>query len=262
MTRSTSANNDPGGLSELTSAEVEILDLLAQGHTVKSVAAATGTTTGSVNERLRSARRKTGATSSRELARLVHNRKIVNTKIGVAERAQSAPPTLPGTATPEARGRRRGKAFAMIGVLVAVLAGTALWDRGEGISTNQSADPTGKSEFVFSSPSPLELHQRVGREPRDSDWSDKTETQLRAVYRSLPGPGGEQPITVRCATTICEVRGALPLKAELSQQWMEVLQGQSLHERVEKIGLKTESQAFGNATPGAPSEFVAYWSRR
>jgi DNA-binding CsgD family transcriptional regulator len=58
------------GFSKLNDAERRILTLLAQGHTAKSIAAETGASLHSVNERLREARRKTGAGSSRELARL------------------------------------------------------------------------------------------------------------------------------------------------------------------------------------------------
>jgi len=60
----------PDGLSSLNEFERRILALLAQGHTAKSVATETGVSVHSVNERLRDARRKTGASSSRELARL------------------------------------------------------------------------------------------------------------------------------------------------------------------------------------------------
>ena len=47
------------------------MKLLAHGHTAKTIATLEGLSVNVVNERLRSARRKTGAVSSRELARLV-----------------------------------------------------------------------------------------------------------------------------------------------------------------------------------------------
>lgn len=58
-------------LDRLTEQERSLLRLLAQGHTAKTIATAEGLSVNIVNERLRSARRKTGAVSSRELARLV-----------------------------------------------------------------------------------------------------------------------------------------------------------------------------------------------
>lgn len=61
----------PPFIDRLTDQEKALLKLLAEGHTAKSIALSTGLTEGTVNERLRSARRKAGAPSSRELARLV-----------------------------------------------------------------------------------------------------------------------------------------------------------------------------------------------
>lgn len=58
-------------LSHLSEAERTVLRLLAQGHTVKSIASALGSTPTAINERLRQARRKTGVGSSREVARLL-----------------------------------------------------------------------------------------------------------------------------------------------------------------------------------------------
>ncbi|MBX9616637.1 MAG: LuxR C-terminal-related transcriptional regulator [Caulobacteraceae bacterium] len=56
-------------LDRLTETERDLLRLLAEGHTVKSIANARGLSVHVVNERLRAARRRTGAASSRELAR-------------------------------------------------------------------------------------------------------------------------------------------------------------------------------------------------
>lgn len=88
----------------LTEQEKALLKLLAKGHTAKSIALSTGLTESAVNERLRSARRKAGAPSSRELARLVaaveddHSRKNRDNLIGVepdlAAPHQSQPRTL------------------------------------------------------------------------------------------------------------------------------------------------------------------------
>ena len=56
-------------LDRLNVHERRVLLLLARGHTAKSVANLSGMSVNAVNEHLRSARRKTGAASSRELAR-------------------------------------------------------------------------------------------------------------------------------------------------------------------------------------------------
>ncbi len=68
---------------KLNEPERKVLLLLAQGHTVKSIARQTGWTAPAVNERLRSARQKTGVGSSRELARLI-TQENEDTKIGLA----------------------------------------------------------------------------------------------------------------------------------------------------------------------------------
>ena len=60
-----------GSLEALNDYELEILRLLANGHTAKSIAARLGRSETAINERLREARRKTGLGSSRELARLL-----------------------------------------------------------------------------------------------------------------------------------------------------------------------------------------------
>jgi len=58
-------------LDRLSDRERDILMLLARGHTAKTIARSRSLSANVVNEHLRSARRKTGASSSRELARLV-----------------------------------------------------------------------------------------------------------------------------------------------------------------------------------------------
>jgi|JI8StandDraft_1071087.scaffolds.fasta_scaffold206863_1 DNA-binding CsgD family transcriptional regulator len=68
----------------LSEKEVEVLRLLAAGHTVKSIAVGLGRSETSINERLRDARRKTGIGSSRELARLLDAQKIWDKNIDLS----------------------------------------------------------------------------------------------------------------------------------------------------------------------------------
>lgn len=63
---------------------MEVLRLLAAGHTVKSIAVHLGRSEASINERLRDARRKTGIGSSRELARLLDAQKIWDKNIDLS----------------------------------------------------------------------------------------------------------------------------------------------------------------------------------
>jgi DNA-binding CsgD family transcriptional regulator len=88
---------------DLTDRELEILRLLASGHTVKTIAVQLGCSEASINERLRDARRKTGTGSSRELARRLDAQKIWDRKIDLPTIAPtdggSAQPTIPGLKT-------------------------------------------------------------------------------------------------------------------------------------------------------------------
>lgn len=87
--------------AKLNAKELEILRLLAEGHTVKSIAAGLDRSEASINERLREARRKTGVGSSRELARLLDAQKIWDKKIDL-----SSPPSP--TDNPERPPHRHG----------------------------------------------------------------------------------------------------------------------------------------------------------
>ena len=59
------------GVGDLTEKEKETLRLLLSGHDTKSTASALGLSVHTINDRLRSARRKLGVTSSREAARIL-----------------------------------------------------------------------------------------------------------------------------------------------------------------------------------------------
>lgn len=105
----------------LTERELLILSMLASGHTAKTIAAELGCSEASINERLRDARRKTGATSSRALARLLDARKTWDSKIDLpAGDPTHDRPSQPAQAGPKvSRGR-----FAML--LIAPIAIAAL----------------------------------------------------------------------------------------------------------------------------------------
>ena len=80
-----SANQIPAGsFASLTDRELEVLCLLAAGHTVKTIAARLDRSEASINERLRTARRKTGIGSSRELARLLVRQKNCDNNIDLS----------------------------------------------------------------------------------------------------------------------------------------------------------------------------------
>ncbi len=101
----------------LTDKELEILRLLAGGHTVKSIAARLERSEASINERLREARRKTGVGSSRELARLLDAQKIWDKNIDLSA---AAPLAEIGAGPPPRRGRRsKGQMMMLIAIPLA-----------------------------------------------------------------------------------------------------------------------------------------------
>ena len=109
-------------LSRLNDAERRVLRLLAAGHTAKSIADATGTSVNAVNERLREARRKTGAGSSRELARALADAQENRDEFpGVAE-GPDDPPAPPGKPARSRRGIVLLGALAMLAFVIALAA--------------------------------------------------------------------------------------------------------------------------------------------
>ncbi len=139
-----SANPSISGLSAcLTEREVEILRLLAAGHTVKTIAARLDRSETSINERLRTARRKTGVGSSRELARLLDVQEICDEKIDLS--------------TPRSTGKVAGHS-ATIGVrgskgMIAMLILTPLAAAGLIIAGVPSADQAATPAAVSSAAS-------------------------------------------------------------------------------------------------------------
>ena len=75
-----------GSFACLTDREREVLRMLAAGHTVKTIAVRLGRSETSINERLRTARRKTGIGSSRELARLLDGQENCDKNIDLSTR--------------------------------------------------------------------------------------------------------------------------------------------------------------------------------
>lgn len=137
----------PGAIATLTDKELQVLRLLAAGHTVKSIAAHLERSEASINERLRDARRKTGVGSSRELARLLDARKIWDRNIDLSAPQSSAE----HSAAPRDPGR--GWPKGMIAMFVTLSLAAGLLMTGTGTLVEPAAAPA--AQTVQSSAEPL-----------------------------------------------------------------------------------------------------------
>lgn len=136
-----------GSLAALNDNELEILHLLANGHTAKSIAASLGRSEAAINERLREARRKTGVGSSRELARLLDAQKIWDKNIDLPARQ----PSDDTPDQPRTRGLKWTKGrIAMLIALPAALLGLAVV-----AGTTDRAAEAPKTAPAPATPSPL-----------------------------------------------------------------------------------------------------------
>ena len=126
-------------LAALNDNELEILHLLANGHTVKSIAASLGRSETAINERLREARRKTGVGSSRELARLLDAQKIWDENIDLA----GAAATEDGPAWPQKAGRQRTKGFLIMLTLLPLAAAGLIYTASISSGAAEATAPVG-----------------------------------------------------------------------------------------------------------------------
>lgn len=184
-------NTSAGSHAALSKTELEILRLLASGHTTKSIAARLGRSETAINERLRVARRKTGVGSSRELARQLDAQKIWD--------KNSDLPDHDGFADNPARPRHpglewtKGK-FAMLIVLPAAAAlGLAV---AATIAVPPQPAPAEVGAVMPAAPSPL-----VGRWSLDVARIPAEERPQSVLITFQPAPGGRW-------TTRIEITGA------------------------------------------------------
>lgn len=138
----------PTNRAALSARELEVLRLLAAGHTVKSIAAQLGYSEASINERLRDARRKTGVGSSRELARMLDAQKIWDRNFDLSL-TQSGPEGQEALSVE----KRNGSKGTLAMLFAIPLAAVGLMVASAG-STDQAA-VTGTAQTVPVSQSPL-----------------------------------------------------------------------------------------------------------
>jgi DNA-binding CsgD family transcriptional regulator len=135
----------PSAIASLSPKELEILHLLAMGHTGKSIAARLGQSETSINERLRDARRKTGVSSSRELARIIDAQKIWDKNIDLSSSRSSTE-----EAAHSAKRGLTSRGFVMIVVpLAAAVAaiGMTVGGSSQNQQSSQTAEASAKSKI-------------------------------------------------------------------------------------------------------------------
>lgn len=261
--------------SALNPAEREVLTLLAQGHTAKSIATLIGKTEGAVNERLREARRKTGAASSRELARLFAETgtpKNRDEQSGVAQRPSSG---ISPSRTPARRARgawiKGVFAMSLLGAFAfaIILVTQQQMPPGPEPSTDGSSVPgaaqqTGQWQRTTARPSvgrpSAEVVQADLRE-RDKHWSSTTEKEIRSRYLAIAGVRSRARfLRVTCGATICEVIGAI----DDDTATLDAVQDPPLRDALNKIGLVPSSfmvEVPDKAQAPKGMRFIAYWQR-
>lgn len=147
------ANHPSSSLAALSDKEREVLNLLATGHTVKSIAAQLGRSEPSINERLRDARRKTGIGSSRELARLLNAQKSWDKNIDLP---LPAPPTDdPEQPTQAGRAKSKGTIIMLFAVPIAAIGLVVAATQSAPQSAMTQAALTHTAGAVAAQPSPL-----------------------------------------------------------------------------------------------------------
>ena len=252
-------------LSRLNEAERQVLRLLAEGHTAKSVANELGSTPAAVNERLREARRKTGAGSSRELARLLKSQENRHDEMGVGQRTLALESQGQSVVRPW---RRQLGALSMLTLFIAAGA-AALITKNPQIS-NEAEPLIGGPLERFKQPA--DLHAQVRSELRDPEWAPRMEKAIKARVLKIPliGKDGNE-LRVTCAATLCEIAGSIVAPQSMAERedprsqfskTIQDLQVPPLPDDLARLGLKSESGSFTGAK-GKPdrSVFLLYYSR-
>jgi DNA-binding CsgD family transcriptional regulator len=197
-------------LSRLNHAERQALRLLAQGHTVKSIANTIGSTPTAVNERLREARRKTGVGSSRELSRMLKTQENCHEQM-VMGKGRSLAASL---SQPDAEiWRPQMGVFAMIGLLALTAAGAAAFL----MQAQPTSEPKSDTQMItdpdlgtFAVDGPAWLYPLIRKEPRDLSWAPAAERALEDRYAIVPFFGTKQRVLrVMCRTRTCEVAASI-----------------------------------------------------
>ncbi|MFN7112577.1 MAG: hypothetical protein ACK4M2_13150 [Brevundimonas sp.] len=256
-------------LARLNATERELLLLLGRGHTAKSIATMKDLSVAAVNERFRSARRKTGLASSREIARLLVAQENRDDLIDLAA-APNQTASLPRPDAPPSGRAFLTRRWRLIVITTALLAA--------GLLAYQTATPpvvspqpsTGDDPIskilagMPPSPDIAALHAEATAFSTDQAWSSATERTLTQRYRALPGfEKSIETLNVTCAATLCEVAGKA--RPDVSSDDMNVvMEGvQELNRSEPSLPLDSVVHHFSSTDgPSSAALFVSYWRRK
>lgn len=249
-------------LDRLNASERELLLLLGQGHTAKSIAAFKELSEFAVNERFRSARRKTGIGSSREIARLLAAQENRHDFMGLAP----DPATASDLPRPDAPALRRASILRRwsLPMIAAGLLAVALF------AQQTVAPPTGEGQPLVSeilshqqqAPDMAALHAEASGAP-DPEWSPGAEAMLSERYGAILGDADAlESLGVTCSATLCEVAGTarLDVTGERVADLLKRLQDVATGEPVPGFAHRFGHYGSSPARPGV-FVFVGYWSR-
>lgn len=230
--------------------------MLAEGHTAKSIATALDLSVHAVNERLREARRKTGAASSRELARRLAAQENWDKEIEVPRGApHDAEVETPGVAMMV---RRRRRSLIIVLATVTVFALAVVGVQNASTSTQASSEPAMPSASVSREAVPLDTYRaRFAAEARANDWAAPAELRALAFFTLV---NGVSSVEVNCAATLCRVEGAM-LPGAMRRAKTEIL-GDKLRDRLGTVGLEVAAASFREAGAAAGTgKFTAFLRR-
>ena len=252
-------------LGRLNAVERDLLGLLGRGHTAKSIATLRSLSEAAVNKRFRSARRKTGIGSSREIARLIVAQENRHDFIGLAQ-LPAEPPELRRSDAP----RRASPIRWRLPMAAAVILAAAILAQQTSVSPPPSGRAREIAQAVFDAQMPAPnvagLHALVIAGGSDPVWSPTTETALANVYEQQPAfSDAVESFNITCNASLCEVlaisRSGLSLTE--TNAFLDAAQGADVHNASVALKMDIEVQHF-TSTQETPQKTVmaSYWRRR
>lgn len=262
-------------LEGLNATERDLLSLLGPGHTAKSIARLRSLSEAAVNERFRSARRKTGIGSSREIARQIVAQENRDDFIGLGA-APASPPDFqrPDTARLRPVSPLRRWRLPMMTAGLFAIAILAQQTSVAPATTRQAAPipPEAAALFAPQAPAPdlLALHAEVTASTPDPVWSRDAEAGLTRGYHRDPAfSAAIESLDVTCGASLCEVIGVTrpDLTPDEAKALAETIKVQNLFETATRLKLSLISQSFNSSSSdlagvaASKSVLVAYWRR-